>query len=727
MADEKAVTEPQDESTAAYKAVNPNHPRLAIKHDKLFLLMDTEGLLPGGDEQGFGLYADDTRWLKTWNILINGKPLFLLHIDVGQGFAARATYNNHGLDGIPDQSLLIERSIVLTDVLSERLTIANLNASDVTLDVVVEYAADFAHMFEVRGARREKRGASHLPVYDRRRGSVTLGYTGLDKVVRQTRINFRAAVPPVLEKGQARFRLAIPEKRSTELEFVVRIKGSDQPLTRLPRLRRYTEEEARVKRSYRLWRSRSAVISTENEEFNLVLERAYNDLYVLRQQSPRGYGIAAGVPWFAQLFGRDGAIAGLQTVAFMPDMSQEELLVLAAYQGVEHDPVTAQAPGKIMHELRVGEMANLKEIAFRPYYGTVDATQLWLMLLCEYAEWTGDLSLVERLWPNVLAALDFLDKSAGGGYITYGGTAGEALTNQGWKDSFNAIMYSDGKLAKAPIAVCEAQGYLYVAWAKIARLAALRGDDALAARLALQANRLRTAFQRDFWMPDRKFVAIALDADGRQCDVVSSNPGHLIGTGILTTEQERLVAARLMDADMFCGWGIRTLSSREVAFQPMDYQVGSVWPHDNGFAVEGMCRIGETASAHKVMRALFDVARNLDDHRLPELYCGFDRDGRAVPVRYPVACVPQAWAAGCIFHMLKACFNIVPDAFNNRLRIVNPSLPSWLGKVTVNGLRIGDARLDLEFAPSSSGTTTVKAVSRSGKLDMTVEYTSKSD
>lgn len=713
--------EPRAEPEGAYKAVNPNHPRLAIKHGKSFLLMDTSGFLPGGEEQGYGLYCDDTRFLSKWDVRLNGHRLFLLSGTTDDGFAASFTYTNHGIPGIQDQSLRITRSPVINGVFADSLVVENFGAGAVELELALEFAADFIDMFEVRGARRPRRGRTHSARVEKRRSRVTLSYTGLDGVLRKSAITFRGATPDRLTAGSAHFSLRLAPRSSAVIESTVSIDADDSKRRRR-RVRPHAAEKKAAYEAYRRWLKAGVRIETENAEFNTVLERALNDVYVLLQETPAGFAIAAGVPWFAQPFGRDGAITGSQTIIFNPAIAREEVTVLGAYQGTEYDIVTAQAPGKILHEMRFGEMARMKEIAFRPYYGTVDATQLWLMLLAEYIDWTGDVALLNKLGDTVWSAVSFLLQATDGGYITYGGVAGEALTNQGWKDSFNSIVYSDGSLAKAPIAVCEAQGYLYAALSRMAGIYQKIGRSELANLLEERAERIKNDFRRDFWMADKQFVALALDGDGRRCEVISSNPGHLLGTGILSPEQERLVAARLMQPDMFSGWGIRTLSSLEAAYQPMDYQVGSVWPHDNAFAVEGMLKLGMDSDAHRVMLALFDVARNLEDKRLPELFAGFERDGARTPVPYPVACVPQAWSAGCVLHMLKACFGIAPAALNKLVRIVNPSLPGWLGTVTVRNLTVAGGRVDLQFVPGKDGKTKVNVLRKSRGIEVQVEY-----
>jgi len=438
---------------------------------------------------------------------------------------------------------------------------------------------------------------------------------------------------------------------------------------------------------YESWRAGQARITTGSAAFNEVLEQSYRDLYLLRQTTAGRPAMAAGVPWFAVPFGRDSLVVGLQTLSLMPDMSKEVLEVLAHYQGKKTVVETAERPGAIMHELRPGEMARLGEIAFRPYYGTVDATPLWLWLFAEYVLLTGDYAFGRKLWPQVRAALQFVEREvASTGYITYGGRGDTALSNQGWKDSGNCIVYSNGQLAKGPIAVCEAQGYLYAAWYKLAKVASHLGYKSMSLNLRHQSIALKARFNRQFYMPEQAFYAIALDGAGKRCDVISSNPGHLIVTGILPHKRALEVAKRMMEPDMFSGFGVRTLSSKEIAYQPMDYQVGAVWPHDNGFLVAGLCQVGDLEGAHKILRALTDVALSQSDRRLPELFCGFERGTLQTPVPYPVACIPQLWAAGSVFHMTQSLLLVAAQA-GSASSLGGKAVPDWLQYIKVEGLR----------------------------------------
>jgi glycogen debranching enzyme len=505
-------------------------------------------------------------------------------------------------------------------------------------------------------------------------------------------VQFGGQAPAILSGNRAAFIVRLQPGESWELgtriSYKTGSKSNDSEVSNWT----FTKALVLAQEEFDTWMRGNAEIHTSNDTLNKVLRRAVEDINMLRLGR---LGIAAGLPQFAVPFGRDSAITGLQTCWLMPQLSRCIILALASYQGTKYDAKTAEEPGKIMHELRTGEMVNTGEAPFGPYYGTVDATQLWLMLIVEYMKWTDDINLLADLWPQMEAAVDFLCRRA---------RRTGFMANQCWKDSFNSIMYSDGKLAVAPIAVCEAQGYMYAAFVGVAKLARTQGKVSCALRLEARAKRLRLRFQRDFWMEEKGFVALALDKHHRQCDVISSNPGHLLGLGILTPQQENLVAQRLTQPDMFNGWFIRTLAGSEVAYDETDYQRGAGWPHDNGFAAAGMRAIGHDEDAIKVFAAHVDIASADADLRLHELYCGNARtaDSRE-PVPYKVACVPQAWAAGSILHMLRACLNPVPN--NGQVTVNNPLLPEWLQSVSLSRIRVGDAEVNLKFDRSPNGKT----------------------
>lgn len=729
-----------------YEAENPSQDRIVIKNGAHFLIMNDQGMMPlsRGVPAPFGLFRDDTRYMSAWQIYVNKTHPRLLARDIASGFQAEFVYGNPKVDDLPEQSVLVTRSVVIEDRLSEKLVVTNYHSKAVDVEIAIVFDSDFADMFEVRGAKRPARGSMEtVEVTDIAKGKVrgrrssglagvgkrlVFSYRGLDGSVMKSTVEILSGdVAPSLTDGVAVFKLHLKPHQEHVIESSVvthadaEIDGVAYKNDKSARRRRSFEgTQKRAVEGFERWQAGGAIITTGDTAFNAILERAMRDLYILRQPTPKGTCIGAGTPWFAAAFGRDQAVTALQMLHVQPSIAREVIEVLAAYQGKRHDAFTEERPGKILHELRLGEMARLGEIPFKPYYGTVDATPLWLMLVTRYVSATGDMEFVRKLWPNVLAALDFLDSQVGPtGYLTYGGRAGAALANQGWKDSGDSIMYADGTLARAPIALCEPQGYLYEAWARLVGIASDLGETRLAEGLARKAKALRIRFHNDFWMPKHEYVALALDRDGEQCDVVSSNPGHLLSTGILFASRAQLVARKLMSPEMFCGWGIRTLAAGEAAYNPMSYHNGSVWPHDNGMVLEGLCAVGRARDAHRVLRGLFAAAQHQPDQRLPELFCGFDNPQTQGPIRYPVSCVPQAWAAGTMFQILTACLGI--EVRPDKLRIVEPAVPAWLGSVTVTGLRVGKARVDLQFDTVDGGKTRVTVLRNKKNIHIEVD------
>lgn len=677
-------------------------PRVVLKQSCTMLMLNPQGLMPRSPDQALGMFADDTRGLRELDLRIDGQPLTFLSGGADSSYSARFAYEAPLLAGIKAGAVLAQSDLVIhADDFFYKLVLNNVSDEVVKFDLEVSFGAGFEDVFEVRGSDRAQRGVSHSPrVVGAHR--VELAYVGLDSVHRSVQVEFGGDAPAVLAGHQAVYKVDLQRGERQEVSLRVSYKIEKTSHDLVVSNWSFDQALAAAREDFDNWLHSNADVDTSNATLNKVIRRAVEDINMLRLGP---LGIAAGLPQFAVPFGRDSAIAGLQTCWLMPQLSRNIILALASFQGTKYDATTAEEPGKIMHELRTGEMVKNGEAPFGPYYGTVDATQLWLMLIAEYTRWSGDFALSAQLWPKIEAAVSFLRRrSRRTGFITYGGRPGEALANQCWKDSYNSIMYSDGKLAVAPIAVCEAQGYLYAAFAGVAELARKHSKSAFARRLEARAQKLKLDFQRHFWMPKLGFVALALDKHHRQCDVISSNPGHLLGLGILTSRQEKLVAKRLMKPDMFNGWFIRTLASSEVAYDESDYQRGSGWPHDNGLAAVGMRTIGHYEDAIKVFAAHVDIASAASDFRLHELYCGNARTPEAKePVHYKVACVPQAWAAGSILHMLRACINPVPS--NGTLKIVNPFLPDWLPSVTVSRLKVGDAEVDVRFARNSRGKT----------------------
>jgi glycogen debranching enzyme len=698
------------------------HPRLVLKHGNHFLVMDQAGAVPGCNTLGYGYYYADTRHLSQWEMSLNDIPLSTLSTSVHEGYAGTFLYTNPQTDLIPQQTLMIQRDIAVGDAVWERVLLNNYSTQQLDISLKIKFQSDFADMFEVRGLNLAERGQRMMPFAGKNGRSLYLAYRGLDGNLLETIIEFFGITPESIDEheGEVILHMVLPPRQHREFQACVttRMNGA---ATNDVRKTGFMEARKTAELAYRDWCNKATRISAQHELFALSIQRSIRDLYILRQPTPKGTGLSAGVPWYCALFGRDSAITAWQIMPFLPELSRECIEVLAAYQGTETNNFRAEFPGKIMHELRVGELARTGYIPHTPYFGTVDATQLWLYVFAQYVDWSGDLDFARRLWPNVRAALAFLDGALDErGYISYKRESDKGLDNQGWKDSGDSIMHPDGQLAVAPISLCEVQAYLYSAWQETARIARLLGEGELATQLMAKAEDLKKRFYRDFWVESEKFVALALDADGVPCSVISSNPGHCLFTGILDDDEAQLVADRLMSAEMNCGWGIRTLSKATVAFNPMSYHNGSVWPHDNSIIAEGLRKIGRAKDAHKIMLQMLEVAQFEPDFRLPELFCGFDRDGMGSPIEYPVSCSPQAWAAGSSLQLLKSCLNLQPDACNGILRIVEPDLPEWLGRVTLRGLRVGSAILDLSFA-SHEGISSCQVLHKSGKIRVTIE------
>jgi glycogen debranching enzyme len=700
--------------TLSIKAAIPDHPRAVLKNQNQFMVMDECGLMPVASPYGYGLYRDDTRYLSEWNMSLNGLELTPLYESTADGYAGHFVYANRAYAPnptrqVPQQKLLVQRDVVINDHVYERVTIQNYDVSPLEGELTVKYAADFADMFEVRGIPRKHRGELLVPKIDDPKRQVVLSYKGLDGQVMKTKISFMRQTPSSINGSEASFQFSLAPKAIYAFEIIISTNLNETEFDPLPdellseAQKKYSFERNKfiADDDYFNWRSQGTSISTDNDVFNRLLERGYRDLYILRQQTPKGECLSAGIPWFAVAFGRDQDIAGRETVAIMPTLAKNILEILASYQGTKYDEETEESPGKIMHELRLGEMSRCFEIPFRPFYGSVDSTPLWIILLGDYVDWTGDMEFLHKHWNNVLSALDYLDRDLKNGYLVYGLRRNSIMFNQGWKDSLDSIMDEHGQTAGLPIALCEVQGYLYSAWRSSAKMAEYIGDKQMAQKLNGRADDLKSRFAKDYYDANMRYVALALDGNLHQCRVVASNPGQLLATGILDPATDNAVADKLLSQNLFCGWGIRTLAEDELAYNPISYHNGSVWPHDNALTVEGLCKIGRATDGMRVMSALFEAAQGHLNLRLPELFCGFSKQfSKSTPIWYPVSCEPQAWSAGAMFLMLKSSLGLVSDAVNHQLTIRKPYLPPFLSTVRIANIRVGSETATLYFARS---------------------------
>jgi glycogen debranching enzyme len=718
---------------------------LVLKHDRLFLLSDAFGDLKT-DERGLGLYTGDTRVLSRLELRIDGHRPLVLRTGTGAGYACTIQMTNPDLARNPlekgdrsemlaRQSLGIVRERRVSDGgLDDRVRVHNYTMHPERCVLTLALDADFADIFEVRGVRRQARGERAPASVDA--DGVSFEYRGLDGRVRRTRVGVseqptraEAAVDPARPDADTgvvlAFEWVVPPAGDRSL--AVRVMSQvDEPTP--PAARRSAGAAAPApsdaEAAHRAWHGTSTTVTSSHAGAERAFRRSMADLRLLIDPGP-GEGeryIAAGIPWYDTLFGRDSIITSLQLLSIRPQMASDTLSVLARLQATTTDDWRDAEPGKILHELRTGEMALADEIPHTPYYGSVDSTPLFLVLLSEYERWTADMNLVDRLWPAALAALDWIDRSGDGdgdGFVEYSRRSERGLLNQGWKDSADAIRWADGRLAEGPIALAEVQGYVFLARRGMARLARRRGETDLADRLEAAATSLRTRFEAAFWLDGPGTYAVALDGEKRAVDSVTSNAGHVLWSGIASHERATRVAESLMGPDMFSGWGIRTLSAAMAGYNPISYHIGSIWPHDNAICAAGLWRYGFGEEASRVAAALLEATQFFRDARLPELFCGFDRASSPFPVPYPVACSPQAWAAGATFQLLEAMLGLAPDAANHELQLRGPMLPAWLPEVRLHNLVVGDAVVDL-LVRRSDGSTGVEVLRRSGDLDVVV-------
>ncbi|HEV8309780.1 MAG TPA: amylo-alpha-1,6-glucosidase, partial [Methylomirabilota bacterium] len=645
-------------------------PKLVLKHDNGFLVADRRGDFPRLPGSEFGFYVEDTRFLQQFDLRVHEQRPLLLNAAVSEEALQLAVdltnpdVSENGHLVLQGRTIRLARRLTLHGrQLYQTLTLENFSGDSQELTLSWHFGADFADVFEVRGLVRDRRGIVLPPEYDR--STVRFAYQGLDEVLRTTYLAFDPE-PAELGGGVARYRLSMPSGGTVELS--VTISAVRGPQARPPSLhlgevltQRRTDHDEVARRATQ--------IQTDHEQVNHWITRARTDLRMLLTRTPHGFIPYAGIPWYVAPFGRDSLITALQVLPFAPEIARGTLRFLASFQGTRDDDFTDQEPGKILHEYRRGELAACREIVFIPYYGSVDATPLFVILLAEYFKWTGDVGLVRELWPALERALRWMAGPGApdaDGYLKYHRRSPRGLDNQGWKDAQDAVMHASGQLAAAPIALVEAQAYKYAALLGAAELAEGIGRAEVGPALREGARLLRQRFERDLWLEDEAFYALALDGEGQPCRVISSNPGHCLWMGIVTEARAEAVAKRLMSSDMFSGWGLRTLSARERLYNPMSYHNGSVWPHDTAIAAVGLRRYGLTDPFVTLASGLLEAVLQFEDLRMPELFCGFPRVPEYGPTRYPVACSPQAWTAGVVFQLLSAMLGLAPDARENR-------------------------------------------------------------
>ncbi|GIX28153.1 MAG: amylo-alpha-1,6-glucosidase [Burkholderiales bacterium] len=670
-----------------------------LKHGDTFAMFDHYGDLVAAEHSPEGIFHQDTRYLSKLAFTIQGRrPLLLSSTVQNNNAVLNVDLTNPdvfegGVLVLPKDTIHVSRAKFLWEsACYEMLVIRNYGDQRLQVHVALDFDADFADLFEVRGFRRGRRGRIMAEVLDPR--TVTFSYGALDGLPRRTRLCFDPA-PDQLRAERAEFVFDLEPKERRPVFVTVQCLVGERPL---PRQEGFFSAMRQARKALVGAAARAAAVETSNSVYNEVLCRSMADITMLVTDTPQGAYPYAGIPWFSTAFGRDGIITAIEMLWIDPWIARGVLRFLAAHQATAENPDADAEPGKILHEMRQCELARLGEIPFGRYYGSVDATPLFVVLAGLYWQRSGDRETLEAIWPQIQAALAWIDRYGdrdGDGFVEYGRRRDSGLANQGWKDSEDAVFHADGRLARAPIALAEVQGYVYAARRLAARMARDMGESVLAARLDEQARVLRERFEERFWCEELGLYALALDGDKQPCRVRTSNAGQVLFSGIARPERAARVAEALFGNDFFSGWGIRTVSARQARFNPASYHNGSVWPHDNALIGLGLARYGHTDKVLKLASALFDAATHMDLRRLPELFCGFRRKRDRGPTLYPVACAPQAWAAAAPFALLQACLGLEFDAASRTVRLRHPRLPDFLDWVQVRNLRIGDTLLHI--------------------------------
>ncbi|MFH5926618.1 amylo-alpha-1,6-glucosidase [Roseomonas xinghualingensis] len=699
-----------------------------LKNGSTFLVLDHFGDAQAIGPTAEGLFHDDTRFLSRLSIRIAGmRPLLLSSAVNADNSVLTVNLTNPDLIVLPERKLMrdtihVERQIVLGQgVMRERITVRNFGDARLTSEISLSFAADFADIFEVRGQKRARRGVRHVPVAGTD-GSLILGYLGLDNLERRTRLRFDP--PPAGIPGRDnRWPLDLDPGAHQTIEVLATCEiGPEQ--AEPPAAPGFDGLLAGI----RAWcgersAQRTQAISS-NQAFNDWFARSESDLTMLTTETESGPFPYAGIPWFSCPFGRDSLVTALQCLWADPELARGVLRYHAKLQATALDPARDAEPGKILHESRNGEMATLREVPFGRYYGSVDSTPLYVVLATQYADRTGDWALIREIWPNIVAALGWIERYGdidGDLLLEYDRKSVNGLINQGWKDSWDSVFHDDGRLAEAPIALIEVQAYAEAAWRGAGRMAAALGHQDEAAFWTDRADTLRERVEEAFWCEELSTYAMALDGEKRPCRIRSSNAGHTLLTGLPSPDRARRIAQTLMAPESFCGWGIRTVAEGESRYNPMSYHTGSVWPHDNGLIALGMKRYGLNGQLERLLTGIYDSALAVDMHRLPELFCGFSRRLGVGPTAYPVACLPQAWAAASVYAVLGAMLGVSFRPEENSIRFLRPFLPAWLEELKIENLRLGTAAVDVRLRRhSEDGGVSLNLLRRRGQIEVAV-------
>jgi glycogen debranching enzyme len=698
----------KESRTAFHATVSREVENLTLIDGKTFLATRLSGDIVPSGATDVGFFHDDTRFLSCLQFLVGGRPAMVLSSNTEKSFASQIELTTQPIRlrdsfEIPENTIYIRRQQLLNaETMFDRFSLVSFNRDDVDVTVELCFDADFVDVFQVRGTAREVHGTYYQPVHSSE--GLSFYYLGRDNLLRHTRIKF-SPPPTHTDDKSATWDLKLSSLKSAEIEVdITPIVGEKiKPHSDLGFWAALHERRHRFSQ----WEHSSTRFHSNNSIFDTVLATAIGDYHALQIRDLDKKVLGAGIPWFATLFGRDSILAAYQALALNPTLALDTLRVLARHQGRQQNDWQDEDPGKILHELRQGEMTRCGELPFGPYYGSADSTPLFLILLCETHRWIADPKLIHNLLPAAYAALDWIDNFGdldNDGFVEWKRRSPKGLTNQAWKDSWDAYMRPDRSIPSYPLASVEIQGYVYDAKFRMAQLLREFGETDRADKLQQQAQQLAERLDGAFWMPDLQYFAMALDAEKQPLRCITSNPGHLLFSRAVSPERATKIVERLMHEDMASGWGWRTLSRNEPTFNPLSYHRGSVWPHENSLIAHGMALYEYREPVRRIMTALFQAALNFRDYRLPELFCGVQRGEHDEPVHYPVSCSPQAWASGAWFLLLTSILGIRPNAPQRELNIVNPELPEWLNYLRIRDLRIGESKVALDFSRSDGRT-----------------------
>jgi glycogen debranching enzyme len=696
-------------------------PRRSLKHDDTFIVLDSHGDIGASAGGPDGLFNADTRYLARLELVLDHVQPLLLGSNLRDDNSALTVdltnpdiYRNDRIVLQKDMLHIVRTLFLWRGTAYQRIGLQNHGENPASFDLTLLFDNDFADLFEVRGEKRPRRGTGSSKLLGP--ADVVLDYRGLDGKSRSTALHFDPR-PTRLAVNAATYHFELAPQQTSSL-FVAVSCNKPAGHKQVPFFRGLLAHRREMRHSA----AGATSIETSNDIFNEVLCQSMADLNMLMTDTPQGRYPYAGIPWYSTTFGRDGIITALQMLWINPRIARGVLKRLAFYQATSVDPLADAEPGKILHEMRGGEMADLGEVPFARYYGSVDATPLFVLLAGLYVERTGDDETLAELWPAIEAALGWIDGAGDpdrDGFVEYQRASERGLANQGWKDSYDAIFHADGRLAEGYIALAEVQGYVFAGKQLAARCALRLGKADQARKLAAEAQRLAERFEEAFWCEELGTYALALDGAKQPCRVRTSNAGQLLFSGMVREDRARMVAADLMRPHFFTGWGIRTVARGEARYNPMSYHDGSIWPHDNALIALGLARYDLKHSVEHVFKALFDAATYMDLRRLPELFCGFQREKQRGPTLYPVACAPQAWASATPFTLLEAALGLEFDAQRGEIRLRNPRLPAFLNEVILRELQLGPSSVDLRVRRHGDDVS-LEVLRRRGRIQVSI-------